>query len=301
MIERTARDKQLSIHAEVPPELSQREFLGDAQRLGQILLNLLGNAVKFTESGTISIRAQILTDSRDQGIEVRFEVQDTGIGTTPDDQSRLFNLFEQADNSSTRKYGRTGLGLAISKRMVELMKGRIGVESHAGQGSRFWFSVVLGKTSHVEPERPTVETEQPLEIKIKQRFAGTGVLVVEDDVVNQYVINELLKDAGLNVDLANGGLEALDKIDTARHALVLMDMQMPRMDGISATVAIRERLALQTIPIVALTANAFDEDWQRCMDTGMDDFIAKPVDPKVIYSTIHDWLDRKAAQAAVGV
>ena len=123
------------------------------------------------------------------------------------------------------------------------------------------------------------------------------MLVVEDDIVNQYVIDELLKDAGLNVDLANDGQEALDKIDTARHALVLMDMQMPRMDGISATVAMRKRPALQSIPIVALTANAFDEDWQRCMDAGMDDFIAKPVDPKVIYSTIHDWLERKAVHS----
>ena len=157
LIERAARDKQLSIHAEISPELSQREFLGDAQRLGQILLNLLGNAVKFTESGTISVRAQILTDSKDDGTEVRFEVQDTGIGITPNDQSRLFKSFEQVDNSSTRKYGGTGLGLAISKRMVELMKGRIGVESHSGKGSRFWFSLVLGKTSNVQPAQPAVQ------------------------------------------------------------------------------------------------------------------------------------------------
>ena len=298
LIERVAHDKHLLIHTEIASELSHQELLGDAQRLGQVLLNLLGNAVKFTESGSITVSARVANETKYEGTEIQFEVRDTGIGIAPSDHPRLFQTFEQVDNSSTRKFGGTGLGLAISKRIVELMNGKIGVESELGKGSRFCFSVVLETPSNVVTEQSPEESSPIDDNRIRERFSGTGVLVVEDDIVNQLVISEILADAGLNVDMANDGQDALDKIDPVRHAIVLMDMQMPRMDGVSATVAMRKRPALQDVPIVALTANAFEEDWQRCMDAGMDDFIAKPVDPAVIYTTINNWLNRRLARKA---
>ena len=295
LIARAAEAKQLSIYTEIASELAVQKFLGDAQRLGQVLLNLFGNAVKFTENGSITVIAHVVNGSNSKGTEIQFEVQDTGIGISPDDYSRLFQPFEQADNSSTRKFGGTGLGLAISKRLVELMNGRIGVDSQLGKGSTFWFTVVLDKPSTMQTEQSGEEPVCFLKDAIQERFSGTGVLVVEDDEVNQMVISELLVDAGLKVDVANDGQEALNKVDPARHAIILMDVHMPKMDGISTTIAMRQQPTLRGVPIVALTANAFDENRQRCLDAGMDDFIAKPVEPAVIYRTIRSLLDRKAA------
>ena len=257
-------------------------------RIGQILLNFAGNSLKFTAAGSITLRARLVEENPGD-VLLRFEVEDTGIGIAAEDQKRLFTAFEQADGSMTRKYGGTGLGLAISKRLVNMMGGEVGVESQPGSGSTFWFTVRLGKATDAVSPAPTFSTDTA-EARIKAQFPGARILLAEDEPINQEVSRGLLEDIGLSVDLAEDGRQAVELAKQNRYALILMDMQMPNLNGVDATRAIRALPGHENTPILAMTANAFDEDRQVCIDAGMNDHIGKPVDPDKLFDTLLRWL-----------
>lgn len=271
-------------------DLPQRVF-GDATRLTQILVNYLSNALKFTEQGSIRLARQIVAED-DDTYRLRFEVGDTGIGMTRDECSRVFRAFEQADNSTTRKFGGTGLGLAITKKIAELMGGEVGVSSTPGEGSTFWLEIRMRKAGATPAESGAVMASY-------DAMRGGRVLLVEDEPINQEVAQTYLQDAGFAVDLAHNGAEAVAMAGQCAYDAILMDMQMPVMDGISATQAIRASAGGQDVPILAMTANAFAQDRQKCLDAGMNDFIAKPMESDVLYTTLLRWLGmRRAGQPA---
>jgi PAS domain S-box-containing protein len=271
---------------------------GDATRLRQALLNFAGNAVKFTEKGSITLRVKLLIEEN-ENLLVRFEVVDTGIGITPDTIARLFQAFEQADASTTRKYGGTGLGLTITRRLAKLMGGEAGVESRVAVGSTFWFTANLqhGQGSMPAPitSAKQVTLADAAEKQLRLHFAGTRILLAEDNDFNLEVAIEILDQIGLVVDTAADGLEALRKAKENNYALILMDVQMPKMNGLDATRAIRGLPGHKATPIVAMTANAFEEDRRECIASGMNDFITKPVDPNLLYNTLLKWLQFKAS------
>ena len=282
-----AKRLELVVENHVPPG----GFLGDPVRLQQALLN---NAVKFTEAGRITFSVRVLDDEPNSAL-IRFEVRDTGIGISSEAQQKLFMAFEQADNSTTRKYGGTGLGLAITKRIAQLMGGDSGVDSTVGQGSQFWFSVRLRKRDDAPVGLPLIGSAP--ENILRQDFVNCRVLVVEDEPINREIVSELIREAGLSVDIAENGLEALDKVTASRFDLILMDMQMPVLDGIGATRRLRARGFRP--PILALTASAFSEDRNRCLEAGMNDFIIKPIQPESFYATVYEWMVRWAAVGGV--
>ena len=290
LLSQKASGKGLRLLIDIAPELANRSLCGDPLRLGQILLNLTGNALKFTTQGSVSIRVQI-SEERPADLLLRFDVSDTGIGISPEDQKRLFTAFEQANGSTTRQYGGTGLGLAICKRLAQMMGGSIGIESDPGVGSNFWFTVRLSKSTQplavsILPSTAAAET------RIKQRYNGARVLLAEDEPINQEVSRGLLEEVGLVVDLAADGLVAVNMAKATNYALILMDMQMPLLDGVDACKAIRLCPGRENTPILAMTANAFEEDRQRCFEAGMNDHIAKPVDPDLLFETLFKWLQK---------
>ena len=425
-----AADKNLEVVTRIDPALPMM-LCGDRMRLGQILLNFANNAVKFTEHGVVSLRARKVDGQRPEEIRIRFEISDTGIGIAPEQQSRLFQPFEQADLSTTRNFGGTGLGLAISRRLAELMGGRVGVTSAPDQGSTFWaeipfqparspaaqiqagrgierrlrvlvvddldeardalvdmllmlqlqgasvsggqqaiqqvaaaaqrgqpFDLVLLdwkmpgldgietarqiqalhlprpplmilvtaygrdepadqlhdagiRLSLSKPVTPSTlhdaileslsgeATTQPLPVSALDlgRLRGRRVLLAEDNPINQEVALELLREVGLAVDLAEDGLAAVELARKNTYDLILMDMQMPRLDGIAATIQIHRLPGASETPILAMTANAFAEDRQACLNAGMADHVAKPVDPEQLYSTMLRWLPAQALTA----
>jgi PAS domain S-box-containing protein len=290
LISTKSLEKGLQLLIEIAPDLANQPLLGDPLRLGQVLLNLTGNALKFTAEGSITVRV-LRVEEQPAHVLLRFTVQDTGIGIAAEDQIRLFTAFEQADGSTTRKYGGTGLGLAISKRLTQMMGGQIGVESRVGTGSVFWFTVRLDKDP-LNNEQTQEVFALSAEEQLKIRYSGARILLVEDEPVNQEVSQGLLEEVNLQVDLAEDGVEALEMAGRIDYALILMDMQMPRMNGIEATQAIRRLSGRQQTPILAMTANAFDEDRQRCLKAGMNDHIAKPVDSEVLFETLLKWLNK---------
>ena len=282
-----AEAKGLQIRTEV--EGVPDALRGDPTRLSQALLNLLGNAVKFTDRGSVLLRAERV--ERPNGpLCVRFHVRDTGIGIESDQQSALFEPFAQADASTTRRFGGTGLGLAITQRLVAMMGGEIGVTSRPGVGSDFWFSACFEEGTAPPAALPTAVRVADPEAELRRRCAGARVLVVEDSLINQELAGELLQGVGLKVALAENGLEAIEQVLAHPCDLILMDMQMPRMDGLEATRRIRALPAGAHLPIIAMTANAFGEDREACLAAGMDEHVAKPGDPVRLYATLLRWL-----------
>ena len=280
-----ASAKGLRLAVDLPESIATQTLRGDPLRLGQVLLNLVGNAVKFTQQGEVALRVRQIGETMDTS-QLRFEISDTGIGIDPAAQGRLFRSFEQADNSMTRKYGGTGLGLAICKRLVQLMGGEIGVESTLGAGSTFWFIVPFkkqeGGANAQQPCPITLSAEQ----RLQSDFAGTRVLLAEDEPITQEISRCLLEDVEFVIDIADNGQQAIDLARQHHYALILMDMQMPVLNGVEATKAIRADSLNRTTPILAMTANAFDEDRQACFEAGMNEHISKPVDPDTLYDTL---------------
>jgi len=279
-----ARNLRLTVEHRAPV----RGLLGDPTRLQQCLLNYAGNAIKFTERGSVTIRISLLEETAADAL-LRFEVVDTGIGIEPDALPKLFNAFEQADNSMTRKYGGTGLGLVITRKSALLMGGEAGATSTPGQGSTFWFTARLKKRAP-----GTADADAGLQgdaaARIKREFAGRRVLLVEDEPINQEIILMLLEETGLVVDLARDGREAVECFARTRYDAVLMDMQMPVMDGIEATQRIRALPSGEAVPILAMTANTYAEDRERCFAAGMNDFVSKPFKPPEFFVKLLQWL-----------
>ena len=287
LIAEQASAKGLSVKIDadaVPPWLH-----GDPTRLRQALLNYASNAVKFTEHGSIALRARLLQESTDS-LLLRFEVQDTGIGIAPEQIGNLFHAFEQADASTTRKYGGTGLGLVITRRLVELMGGEVGVDSTPGVGSSFWFTARLQRGHGAMNARSSSANASDAETTLRRLHRGQRILLAEDNLINREVALELLQGVGLVVDSANDGVQALQLAQSCDYALILMDMQMPNMNGLQATRAIRLLPQWKDKPILAMTANAFDEDRRACEEAGMNDFIVKPVDADTMCQILLRWL-----------
>ncbi len=285
-------EKNLTCHIDAGA-IAQTVILGDPLRLKQVLFNLVSNAIKFTEQGEIRVEIQSnpQEDQSDNKIHCLFSVKDSGIGMSPDQVSRLFSAFTQADSSITRKYGGTGLGLAISKHLVEMMNGSIWVESEQGQGSTFKFTAVF--------ERATAEDianhheSHPVAAPLQEQVERHGhLLLVEDNEINQLIAEELLRCVGYTVDTAVHGQEALTMLDERAYDLVLMDIQMPVMDGLTAAMKIRENPAFADLPIIAMSAHAMTKDKEISLEHGMNDHITKPISPDILYSTLDAWLKK---------
>ena len=263
---------------------------GDITRLRQCLLNYISNAVKFSKHGTIHLRVKKLQES-DKGILLKFEVQDPGIGIEPDRLSNLFEAFEQAEVSTTREYGGTGLGLTINRHLAQLMGGTVGAESEPGQGSTFWFTALLGYGRNGAAN--TISDK----MQLGPCHAGSRILLVEDNVINREVALALLDGSSLVVDTAENGREAVAMVRSTTYDLVLMDIQMPEMNGLEATRLIRSMpnstASSKDVPILAMTASVFSEDRQIYMAVGMNGFVAKPVQPANLFSSIAKWLPER--------
>ena len=275
-----ALKKDISLSVAVCPDVPQK-MMGDAGRIRQVLINLVGNALKFTHGGHVQIRARV--EKIDNGWNMLLDVKDTGVGMTPELQERVFDKFTQGDTSSTREHGGAGLGLAISKQLVELMGGTISVSSTLGEGTVFNFNIILPEME----QRPEVSA---VSVQEKSAELSADILLVEDNLVNQKVATAMIKKFGCNVTVAANGAEALKVIPDQRFDLIFMDCQMPIMDGFETTRAIRQMVGeIRDIPIVAMTAHALKEDRQKCLDVGMDDYLAKPVHREKLFAILQKY------------
>ncbi|WP_035817924.1 CHASE domain-containing protein [Janthinobacterium sp. RA13] len=285
--------KGLALQFDIAPELSQR-WRGDPLRLEQVLLNLTSNAIKFSDNGSIFVRVR-QSEERGSHSMLRFEVQDRGIGMNQEEVAQLFRSFHQADPSTTRKYGGSGLGLVISKQLVELMGGKVGVYSQPGLGSTFWFTARLEKSAQAADERIAEVEPEVLDV-----IRGASILLVEDNVFSQQVGCELLEDAGATVCVACNGREALELLAHRRYDCVLMDVQMPEMDGFEATRRIRADPQLAGLLVIAMTANAGSEDRARCLAAGMDEFLTKPIAPNLLFRLLAKWFRLRGGIGNIG-
>jgi PAS domain S-box-containing protein len=288
-----AAEKRLVYMFQVPQSVP-RHLVGDPLRLGQVLVNLVNNAVKFTPSGEIELSCALLACAMPGRVRLRFAVRDTGIGVSEQQRAKLFHAFSQANGSTTREYGGTGLGLSISQQLVGLMGGRIEVDSRPGDGSTFRFDLEFAQgraTPHALPAQ--LPTGAPLPLEAGRRKENARVLLVEDNIVNQQIAEELMLAQGIGVDIAATGQQALEKLMLAGpdgYDLVLMDLEMPQLDGHAATVALRRDPRFDNLPVVAMTAHALAEIRERCLREGMQDYITKPVEPEKLYATLARWL-----------
>jgi CheY-like chemotaxis protein len=284
----TIRGKGLQFKVDIsdlPPAL-----VGDFGCLSQCLLNYLSNAAKFTETGSVSLRGMI-EETRDDALRVRFSVTDTGCGLSAEARERVFDAFEQADNSNTRAHGGTGLGLTIVRRMATLMGGSAGADSELGQGSTFWFTAWL-RRAEARPMPESKATWESDEEALRVRFSACRVLLVEDEPVNREIVWQMLAMAGIEADQVGNGLQAVEAVAGKSYDLILMDMLMPVMDGLEATRRIRQLEHGRDVPIIALTANAFAEDRERCLAAGMSDYLSKPVSRELLYRHVANCLQR---------
>ncbi|HUO95766.1 MAG TPA: response regulator [Steroidobacteraceae bacterium] len=288
LIGEKAAAKGLAVEVDLDPALPAT-LRGDAVRLTQIVLNYASNAVKFTEHGFVALRARSVADD-DSGVLVRLEVEDSGSGVPAEQQARLFEPFVQGDASTTRRYGGSGLGLAISRRLARLMGGDVGVTSEPGRGSCFWLTARLQRSLAPAPSAEGRSRSSSARLRLATRHAGARVLLVEDHPVNREVASEMLTGLGLRIDVACDGLEAVRMTAAVDYDLVLMDVQMPNMDGIAATQQIRARPQGWRGAIIALTANAYAEDRARCIAAGMNDHLRKPIDQEALYETLLRWM-----------
>lgn len=269
-------------------------LLGDPLRLGQILINLVSNAIKFTARGKIEISVERDSEQADQRIRLAFTVRDTGIGIPAEQQDKLFTPFAQADSSITRRFGGTGLGLAICRQLLELMDGEISLQSKVGEGACFRFTACFGAVADsAAPIAPAAAgnpaVDRPVAAKLPH-WRGERVLLVEDIPINRTIALALLKKVGLDVGIATNGQEALDLLDREAFRLVLMDIQMPVMDGLTATRAIRANPRLAGLPVIAMTAHATQEDQQQTREAGMNEHLTKPILPRILYAALSRWL-----------
>ena len=297
-----AATKDLALVFEIDPGLP-RALQGDPLRLGQVLINYTTNAIKFSERGSVTLRvsqADAGAKAKAESCLLRFEVCDTGIGLSREEAAKLFQSFQQADTSITREYGGTGLGLAICKQLAQLMGGAVGVESEPGRGSTFWFTArvgVLDDAALAEGEIGAAPARAASGAGAYPSLKGASILLVEDNSFNQQIALEMLEEAGCVVCLAHHGLEALDLLAKASFDCVLMDVQMPVMDGLQATRLIRLDPSLAGLRVLAMTATATSEDRERCMAAGMDDFISKPIQPASLCQAVARWLPARSEPA----
>ncbi|HEX6735244.1 MAG TPA: response regulator [Azonexus sp.] len=287
MLADKAAEKRLELR--IDTAAAPARALGDPVRLKQALVNYLGNAIKFTDHGHIAVSCRTV-ETGDSGLLVRFAVSDTGIGIDPEALDRLFQPFEQADNSTTRRFGGTGLGLAITRRLATLMEGEAGAESTPGQGSTFWFTARLRPAAANATALPAA----PLPAASSVPLTDRRLLLVEDEPINQEVAIDILRELGVSVDSANNGGEAIRLTQQQHYDLILMDVRMPGVDGLEATRRIRSQANGGHVPIVALTANNFAADRDECLAAGMDAFVAKPFDPDLLLATVRQWLTTPA-------
>jgi PAS domain S-box-containing protein len=298
-----AASRELELVYDLDPTLP-KVLRGDPLRLGQVLINYANNAIKFSEKGRIEVRVrQVVGDAH--GCLLRFEVSDCGIGLSESEIDKLFQSFQQADTSTTREYGGTGLGLAICKQLAQLMGGEVGVRSRPGQGSTFWFTARLGISDASVPALIDRVKDAAAELLASSRSAAVmsalknaRILLVEDNTFNQQIALEMLEEVGSSVCLAANGMEALELLRQTAFDCVLMDVQMPLMDGLEATRRIRADPRLAELRVLAMTATATSEDRVRCIEAGMDDFISKPIQPALMYQTIANWLPEREDGAA---
>ncbi len=293
LLKLNAQSKGLKLSAQIDADVPLL-LQGDAGRLRQILTNLIGNAIKFTEQGFILLHIRKDTEN-EQMTTLRFLVSDSGIGIAKDNLEKIFEPFTQADSSATRQYGGTGLGLAIVRQLAELMGGKVGVESVDGEGATFWFTVVLTKQN----DAPLLLAPPPLGDGAKPRDAGevktsdARILLVEDDTINRLMTKSLLTRAGYHVEVASNGSEAIDALEKNDYSVVLMDCMMPVLNGYEATIVIRNPASAvrnHAIPVIALTANAMQEDRDCCLAAGMDDYLAKPIEMIKMLAMLKKWL-----------
>ncbi|MEW6514026.1 MAG: response regulator [Pseudomonadota bacterium] len=293
MIRDKTDEKGLSLTSKIDPGLPD-VLVGDSLRIGQILLNYASNAVKFTTQGHVDIRVSLVRETGDELI-MRCAVTDTGIGITPQVMATLFKPFQQADGATSHQYGGTGLGLAISRHLAELMGGEAGADSVPDQGSTFWFTVKCGRgQAQLLDCRDAGLSEDEVKALLKQHHVTAPILIVDDEPINRIVTHEVLSEVFPHIDMAEDGLQAVSHAATKRYHLILMDMQMPLMNGIDATRQIRQLPEHAETPIIAMTANAFAEDKAQCLEAGMNDFLAKPANPPDLLLAIHKWLSMGA-------